>query len=222
MPANRNPRPLATMCHKFRIKLKYRILTKNKKIYFTPNNVVYSTMLICSIPVSIKYFVLKDTNYKNWDIALVAIMGLVFILGVIFSLFKIGGYKTLKGELNGKLEFNSNEIIVDKQTYKINEIKKIEISSFDFRGRFAWFKGNLDGNKSNGTENELKITLNSNETIKINFEQIYENQILTEKESLINYCNCGKMNYINLIDNLRITDYKEIQNFKKKYLSQFK
>ena len=179
-------------------------------------------MLICSIPVSIKYFVLKNTNYENWDISLVALMGLAIILGVIFSFFKIGGYKTLKGELKGNLEFNSNEIIVDNQTYKINEIKRIEISSFDFKGRFAWFKGNLDSNKSNGTENELKIILNNNETIKINFEQIYENQILEEKESLINYCNSGKMNYINLIDNLRITDYKEIQIFKKKYLNQFK
>ena len=202
--------------------MKYKILAKNRRIYITPNNIVYSIIAICSIPLLIKYFILNNTNYETWDKTLTIIICLTFFLGVIYSFFKINGYRTLKGELKGNLEFISNAIIINEQTYFIDKIKNIEISSFDFKGRFAWFKGNLDGNKSNGTENVLKITLIDNKVIKINFEQIHENQIFSEKEALINYCNSGKMNYLNLIDTLNIKDYKEIQNFKKKNLNQFK
>ena len=165
---------------------------------------------------------MNNTNYETWDKTLTIIICLTFFLGVIYSFFKINGYRTLKGELKGNLEFISNAIIINEQTYFIDKIKNIEISSFDFKGRFAWLKGNLDGNKSNGTENVLKITLIDNKVIKINFEQIHENQIFSEKEALINYCNSGKMNYLNLIDTLNIKDYKEIQDFKKKNLNQFK
>ena len=80
---------------------------------------------------------------------------------------------------------------------------------------------NFDSNRSNGTHNELKMTLNTGENIKIKFQQEFKDQILNEKNTLIKYCNVGKLNYLNLLSILNITEHKEIQEFKKNNLIQF-
>ena len=201
--------------------MKYTILKKKKKIYWTPNNIVGSVILICSIPPGIKYFIFKDLNYQIWDKTLVLIMIATLFCGFIYSFFKFNGYRTLKGELEGKLEFLSDKIFIDKDVFEIPTIKKIELCSYDYKGRFAWFKGNLDGNKSNGTRNFLNIFLNDGEIVKTYFQILHQNDILDERETLIKYCNDGKMNYLNLLDNLNLTDYKEIQEFKRSNLKQF-
>ncbi len=141
--------------------------------------------------------------------------------GFIYSFFKSNGYRTLKGKLEGKLEFLSDKVIIDTDVFEIQKIQKIELCSYDYKGRFAWFKGNLDSNKSNGTRNFLNIFLNDGKIVKTYFQILHQNDILEERETLIKYCNEGKMNYLNLLDNLNLTDHKEIQKFKKSNLKQF-
>lgn len=201
--------------------MEYKILVKKKKIYFTPNNIVFSVILICSIPTGIKYFVFKNSNYQIWDTTLVYIMVITLFGGFFYSIFINNGYRTLKGVLEGKLEFLADRIIIDDKIFDLQEIKNIELCSYDYKGKPAWFDNNLDGNKSNGTRNFLNLYLNDGKIIKTYFQQLHQNDILTEKETLIKYCNEGKMNYLNLLDVLNLTDYKEIQEFKKNNLVQF-
>lgn len=201
--------------------MEYNILVKKKKIYFTPNNIVFSLILICSIPTGIKYFVFKNSNYQIWDTSLVYIMVITLFGGFFYSIFISNGYRTLKGILEGKLQFLPDEIIINDKIFNIQEIKKIEISSYDYLGKPAWFDNNLDGNKSNGTRNFLNLSLNDGKIIKTYFQQLHQNDILAEKEIFIKYSNEGKMHYLNLLDVLNLTDFKEIQEFKKNNLVQF-
>ena len=66
---------------------------------------------------------LNNTNYETWDKTLTIIICLTFFLGVIYSFFKINGYRTLKGELKGNLEFISNAIIINEKISDSNVFK---------------------------------------------------------------------------------------------------
>lgn len=53
---------------------------------------------------------------------------------------------------------------------------------------------------------------------KYNFQQDFEHDILNVKDTLIEYSKQGKLHFLNLIDILNITDYNEIQEFKKNFI----
>jgi len=202
--------------------LNYKVLVKNKKIYFTPNNVIYSIYFICLIPLSIQYFLFKNNDFYWFDYIFFGIFFLCLIASIFFSFYNLFRFEIPEGELIGNLEFKNNEIIINSQNFPLEIIKKIELQTYDYKGRIIAYRGNLNGTKSIGARNELIITLQNNEIKKVYFQQLYKGQISEEKEFLIDYCNQGKMYYINLLDNLGITDYKEIQIFKKTFLNQFK
>ena len=54
--------------------------------------------------------------------------------------------------------------------------------------------------------------------LKYNFQQDFEHDILNVKDTLIEYSKQGKLHFLNLIDILNITDYNEIQEFKKNFI----
>ena len=147
-----------------------------------------------------------------------------FGIGVFIKLVKMEMTKTLDGELIGEIEFQEDQIVINEKPYFIEDIRKIEIITIDYIGKpitTSIYTTNFDSNRSNGTDNELKMTLNTGENIKIKFQQEFKDQILNEKNTLIKYCNVGKLNYLNLLSILNITEHKEIQEFKKNNLIQF-
>ena len=201
-------------------KLKYKILTKKKKFYWTVNNIFFSIIVITTLPVFIKLNILKSENVTILDKSLLGIMCFSFFSAIIVGLSRYNKFVTLKGELKTDLEFFNDKIIIDEEEYPLSAIQKIEINAFDFKGAFRGYK-NFDGTLSNGVDNTLKIYLNNEPEIKLFFQQTINNEIRNEKTSLINYCNHSKLHYLNLLEILGITDYEEIKIFKKENLTKF-
>jgi hypothetical protein len=202
-----------------RKKLKYKILTKSKKFYWTANSVFYSIMLVTTLPVFIKLNILKSENVTTFDKSLLSIMLFGFVGTIIYGISKYNKFVTLKGELNTDLEFKNDRIIINEKEYLINFIQKIELNACDYKGAYSGFR-NFDGTLSNGVDNTLKIYLNDNDKIEINFQQNLENELRNEKDILLNYCNNGKLHYLNLLDILGINNYEEIQKFKSENLTK--
>ncbi len=198
--------------------MKYRILNKNKKFYWTANSIFSSIIFITALPVFIKILIFESSKLTTLDEILMVILCISFIIGIVVGFSKIGKFVTLKGELNSELEFLFNSVKINEREILLEKVQKIEINAFDFKGAYASSK-NLDGTFSNGVNNTIKIYLIDGTKTEVFFQQIIENQIRNEKQNLINYCNQGKLHYLNLLEMLGINNYEEIQNFKKEYLT---
>lgn len=204
--------------------MKYRILTKRKKIYITPNKVIWTLILFALIPLTVKIFVFQNDEKSILETILFPILIGAFGIGAFIKLVKMEMTKTLDGELIGEIEFHEDQIVINERPYFIEDIRKIEIITIDYIGKpitISIYTTNFDSNRSNGTDNDLKMTLNTGENIEIKFQQEFKNQILNEKNTLIKYCNLGKLNYLNLLSILNITEHKKIQEFKRNNLIQF-
>ena len=157
-----------------------------------------------------------DQDFNAFDA--ITFLGVLacMIAALVFSLFRVNKVQYLEGKFNGVLEFKNDEIIINNKYYGLKEINHIGLDAKDYRGFWgvASFEGNLgDSYQSNGTDNQLKLTLTNNQKITINFEQITKNQLLNEKEFLINYYQNGKFNYANLVEIIgekeAYTEYKK-------------
>lgn len=194
--------------------MKYKILTKSKKFYWTVNSKIYTIIALAGLPVFIKFNLFNNQDATFVDDLLMILMLTAFLFGIIVGITKFNKYRTLKGDLISDLEFQKHKVIVGDKEYLLDEIQKIEINAFDFKGAIKTYKGNFDGNLSNGVDNLLKLYLTNQNKIELNFQQIIKNEIRNEKEILINYCNLNKLHYLNLLEILDINDYDEIQRFK--------
>lgn len=102
--------------------------------------------------------------------------------------------------------------------FLLDSINKIEIHGGDYNDEFEISSFvDPDGSIKNGTTNSIEIILNNRERFKYNFQQDNEHNILNIKETLIEYSKRGKLHFLNLIDILEITDYDDIQEFKKQH-----
>jgi len=207
--------------------LKYRILDKSKKFYFTPKKIIWIGAILCFLPFAIQTLIFGDNEEHR--ITELDVLGFFGTFGFIFaalvnSFLRMNKFQYLQGEFDGELEFRTNEIIIKNKIIPLENISKINLTALDYKGFsiYGSFKANLgDSYKSNGTKNILELNLKNHEINKIYFEQKYKGEIKNDIDSLINYCNHGKLNYLTLLDILQLTDYKEIQNFNKEYLTQF-
>ena len=201
--------------------MKYKILTKSKKFYWTINSRIYTILLFTFLPVFIKLNLFKNQNVTFFDKTLFVISICTILFGFAIRLLRFNKYKTLKGELISELEFLEDKIIIGDKQYSLEDIQKIEINAFDFKGLIIYSKGDLDGNLSNGVDNLLKIYLANQNKIEINFQQIVKNEIRNDQVNLISYCNQNKLHYLNLLEIMGINNYDEIQKFKKEKLINY-
>ena len=201
--------------------MKYKILTKSKKFYWTINSRIYTILLFTLLPVFIKLNLFKNQNVTFFDKTLFVIGISTILFGFAIRLLRFNKYKTLKGELISELEFLEDKIIIGDKQYLLEDIQKIEINAFDFKGLIIYSKGDLDGNLSNGVDNLLKIYLANQNKIEINFQQIVKNEIRNDQVNLISYCNQNKLHYLNLLEIMGINNYDEIQKFKKEKLINY-
>ena len=201
--------------------MKYKILTKSKKFYWTINSRIYTILLFTLLPVFIKLNLFKNQNVTFFDKTLFVISICTILFGFAIRLLRFNKYKTLKGELISELEFLEDKIIIGDKQYLLEDIQKIEINAFDFKGLIIYSKGDLDGNLSNGVDNLLKIYLANQNKIEINFQQIVKNEIRNDQVNLISYCNQNKLHYLNLLEIMGINNYDEIQKFKKEKLINY-
>lgn len=198
--------------------LSYKIFTKSPKKYLTLENIFLGIMTTLMI---VGHFLILNNYFANMVFFSLLLLIVVFIpLVFLSSIFNFFQYEKLNGELNQNLKFTTEGIMIDEELFHINSIKKIEIESFDYKGRSINHKRAFKARKSLGTRNKLKIVLNNKTTIELFFQQINKNQIFKDKFILIKYSNLDKLHYLNLLDILKISDYDEIQMFKNKYLKQ--
>jgi len=220
-PTIAKPRNVGSNVEKNENKLKYKIITKKKKFYWTVNSVFFTIITITTLPVFIKLNILKSENVTILDKSLLSIMLVTFFVTIIIGISKFNKFVTLKGELNSDLELKNDKIIINEKEYLLNIIQKIEISAFDFKGAYSGYR-NFDGTLSNGVDNKMVIYLVDNNKIELNFQQNFENEIRNESKILIDYCNQGKLHYLNLLEILGINNYEEIQKFKSENLTKSK
>lgn len=194
--------------------MEYKVLRKTDKRHITFNTLFYGGLLVWVFTL----FSSSILGYIDiiW-IKLLALAELFFVLAIpLISFLKFNEYKTLKGELSSILIFHPDGIQIDSKFHELDTIKKINLeNTSDYKGRFAPEKGNFDGNLSNGVANLLVLNLVNGTSISLHFQQSKQDEIVQEKENLIRYCNAGKLGLLSLLDILKITDYNEIQRFKK-------
>ncbi|MPT35587.1 MAG: hypothetical protein E2604_10995 [Flavobacterium sp.] len=200
--------------------MKYKVLRKTKKWYITPNTIFYGGSLICLTPTLI--CLALGFNESLWALIPMYVALILLFVSMIIGLFKFNKYKTLKGELTSSLEFLHDGIQIDDTFYALDKIKKISLENiYDYKGRVAFSRGDFDGKYSNGVDNLLHLYLTDGTIIPIHFQQNTEDQIIQDKEHFIHYCNAGKLGYLTLLNLLKISDYDQIQYFKKEYLTKF-
>ncbi|WP_347066730.1 hypothetical protein [Flavobacterium sp. WV_118_3] len=200
--------------------MKYKVLRKTKKWYITPNTIFYGGSLICLTPTLI--CLALGFNESLWALIPMYVALILLFVSMIIGLFKFNKYKTLKGELTSSLEFLHDGIQIDDTFYALDKIKKISLENiYDYKGRVAFSRGDFDGKYSNGVDNLLHLYLTDGTIIPIHFQQNTEDQIIQDKEHFIRYCNDGKLGYLTLLNLLKISDYDQIQYFKKEYLTKF-
>ncbi|HEX9150580.1 MAG TPA: hypothetical protein VF842_00760 [Flavobacterium sp.] len=142
-------------------------------------------------------------------------MASFFFLGILLQLIRFSKPDPLRGELDGFIAFNVDEIIVDKCVFKLDEISKIEISNEDYYGkRIGSSKGNFNSNVSNGVDNKLSIVLKNGEK-KIYYYELYNSSDLQKvRNELINYNLKDKLDFENLSYVLGEKNSSEIAEFK--------
>ncbi len=112
------------------------------------------------------------------------------------------------------LKFKSESIEVADKIYPIDGIKKIEIVCSDYKGMFQYPVG-FEYMRSAGVDNLIKIELMNGEMQHIRFMQEYSHHIALARPELIVYYKQDILHYYNLLECLGISDYQEIQEFKK-------
>ena len=193
---------------------KFDIFKKHKGIYWTNTLIIYCTLGITGSLLYLKSIFGFEKNLI--DEFLLYFIILVLVYGVIMKFYGLVSHEPLKGKLEGQLILEMNQISIEEEIYKLENIQKIEIFNSDYDGHFKYTsRGSFEANLSQGVGNIIIIKLLNNEIKDCHFRQTYNDDINVAKKELINYHLKGKIHFLHLIDILKITDYDEIQEFKK-------
>ena len=193
----------------------FEIYHKKEGFYWTTDRIVYSIIIPCIVLFFIKNHFWGSEGDLFDKIVSFSMIG-AFFYGTVMKLSGFVRHQPLKGKLEGTLILEMDKISIDNQVYNLDEIKKIEISNGDYRGQFLYTsKGSFEANLSQGVNNKIYITLNSGEIISCAFLQFNRYDMADAKKQLINYHLKEKIHFLHLIDILGITDYNQIQLFKK-------
>jgi hypothetical protein len=147
----------------------------------------------------------------------VTYMSIIWVIyGVCLMISTFFRYESEYGEYIGKLTFWSDRIQIDKESYNLSEIKKLDfIRVSDIRGKFVNSMLEFTPHLSNGLDNVLVIKLKNGQDLKWNFQQTENNRLKHFKKMLVHYHKKGILGWLQLLDLLEITEYDKIQEFKK-------
>ena len=182
---------------------------------------LHPIIISCIIIYFIRAEIFK-TDFSSFDKFLMIIMITAFGIGIFLQIFRFAKPDPLRGELNGFITFNMDEIIADYSVFKLDEITKLEITNDDYYGKGKGnSKGSFNSNLSNGVDNKLIILLNTGEKKNFYYELYNSDDLQKVQYELINYNLKGKLDFQNLINVLGITRDSEIQEFKNKIQKTF-
>ncbi|HRP61021.1 MAG TPA: hypothetical protein PK833_12165 [Vicingus sp.] len=193
----------------------FLIFKPDNKFHITPNRVVYTLFLVTFIPAAIELIIVGEDNFSELGEFLLALSISVMLVAQFYRFFSMNNHEPILGDVVRGLKFCFDTIHTDEAFYEIKNIRKIEIYCGSFEGDIIISRGNYNGGISNGLHNKLIIHFNDNKQVEIFFHQAYEYEIRKIKAYLIHYHLQGKIHFLRLIELLGITDYDEIQKFKK-------
>jgi|SRR5690554_248863 len=196
----------------------FKIYHKKKGIYWTNTLIVYAIIVPCLLILLIKND-FSGVGDSVFDSMLILIILATFIYAITIGFIGLARYEPIKGYLRGFLVLNLNVIHVDYKIYNLNDIKKIEFSNSDYKGRMKYrSSGSIEPIISQGVENKIIISMNSGEVEKYYFQQLNENDLSKARKQLIYYHQKGKIHFLHLIDILNITDFDHIKKIKQEIL----
>ncbi len=194
---------------------KFYIYTKDKAFYITDGKIyLLKSILFIAFLIDLFYFSHKD--YGDFYIFLVSILCIFSFICMFLNVTSYYRYRPLEGRIKNEIELKETEIIIRNERIKIEEIKNIEITNDDFlnfRERHSIHV--IIGRKSYGVNNEIKITLNDNKVLKINYQQDNDHDMQNSNELLKHYYSKGIISIENLLYVLGIVDEDEKNQFKR-------
>jgi len=200
--------------------IQFKIFRSKEGLQLSPNLVVYPFLGIFLFLIFI-----NDQFIGNATIESIGVSACIITIFPILY-FKVVQWSTrqsLNGHLNEEVKFRENEIQVDKLTYQLSDIKKLDFSILDYYDKLEYpVAGDLNPARSNGVNNLCEFTFLDGQKMEVHFQIMYEGQFLKMRELLIHYYAHNKVHFLNLIEYLGINKYEEIQEFKKKLIQNLK
>ena len=185
---------------------------KHKKGFFIPND---SLCLMILTGIVFLFAYLEQTGNFDFGFWMTFFLVLWLFSFIVYMISRFFLYEIEKGEYKGKLILKDESILINSTEYQLNEIVSIQIHSSDKKGEFINHIYEFSRHLSNGLNNEIILKLKNKEIVKTHFLQTENERIKFSKNSLINYHLKRKFSWLHLLDILEMTNYDEIQRFKK-------
>lgn len=138
---------------------------------------------------------------ENLDLLSFVVIVVTFIYFIFFLIYVNFSHEKENGFYSGFLILESDKITCDNKAYFINEIEKVSILGFDYRGEFNGNINALVPKRSNGLKNYIEIT-SKKRVDKYYFLQTKNENIKMFKDELKVYYEKGlieKQNFENLL-----------------------
>ncbi|MAC94717.1 MAG: hypothetical protein CMC96_04370 [Flavobacteriales bacterium] len=193
--------------------LKFQIFIPEKRKSFPFTN----TLLVSLIGLSILIYIL---DYFSVDFISNKIIATVMLVGFLSFFLRAaivrGKVKPYHGRLEGWIYFSNNGLKINDEEIDINNLTKLD---FEFGSYYSEFIHHTTPIiypwRENGTNNFLKLNYIDGTKRSIQFQRMYEDQQKYLKPFLEYLYAMNLMSFLRLIDILGITDYEEIQDYKK-------
>ncbi|MEJ8802697.1 hypothetical protein [Pontibacter sp. H249] len=191
---------------------------KPQTFYWTRTYKSYAFIIVIIISILVLKFLLNvpETHPAFKFLFLAPI--LPFIYRIALSLMVTNKYKPLKGKLEGYIIFKKDSIIIDKQTFPIEGIKKIEFDGVDWLGLEDWnrgFRGYFEDPFSQGVNNTLILYLWNGQIIKTRFQKLNHCEFQDIEEVILEYYLKDKLSYLQTVKILCLSDNDEWDRLKK-------
>jgi len=188
----------------------FQIFTPQKKFRLTTNQIFYPSFIF----LLFLFFEIKTQPYHFF---LLIILFVQFLISIYLSGYRMYRIKPFEGELNGKILFETNSLIINQNKIDISEIHSLNIFIGDYYGKTnlynSTYRHNLNPLASNGTNNWIEYHLINGETNKLFFQQEYEAQKESIRPFLIALIKRNILSITQVLTILEIEDEYFIQLF---------
>ena len=189
---------------------KFGLYRKTKKFTWEPNSIIYLSIL--SI-LGLYFLFEKVLNFENEIFFRVLQILLItfFAAGLVTKFIGFSKVENLPGIIDGYLIFEENQILIGKEKYSLDEIKKIQISNDDYQGKLVnMSSGNLGAALSNGANNFIIIYFKTGKTTRHQFQLLKSDDFQKIRNILILYHVKNKMDFWELANVLGEKSSNEI------------
>lgn len=181
----------------------FKTVAARSKRKFTVGTILLALLFLDILTIFILAIVAYlPQNYRDKDLILQSTFA--FNIGLIVILMLCAIYYVFFRNKNrkyiGALELSPSEIILNNETYPLDQIENIRIKGNDIRGEFRGFS-------SKGTNNQIFIQLKNKEEHSSNFEQTTEINLKNAENILKEYYQKAILTEANLETILNNTNY---------------